>query len=126
MANLTDVLRGQLSSELLTSLQSMIDLGQYNAGTELVTSGAISVAVRHSDISVTGTVAYTLEDGTYEGQIKTLNCTVAATVPDGTVTPNLFDNAATITLDAVDESISLVWHTAAGWRIAQIAGATIT
>jgi hypothetical protein len=123
MANLTDVLRGQLSPELLTALQAMIDLEEYNAGTETVTSGDLSVTVRHSDISVTGTVSYALPDGTYEGQVKTLNVTVAASTPDGTLTPNLFDNDTNIDLDAVNESASLVWHEAAGWRIMQIVGA---
>lgn len=124
MASLTDALRGAISPELLDQLNAMILANEDGNQSETVTAGALSVK-GHSDISVTGTVAYTLADGEYIGQVKTLNVTVAASTPDGTLTPATFVNATSIDLDAVNESLALVW-TAAGWVVTSIVGATLT
>jgi len=91
-----------------------------------VTTGAIPVTNLVSYVSVTGTVAYTLADGLHQGQHKYLWCTVAASTPDGTVTPATFADGTSITLDAVDEWVHLVWDDASGWYLAQPeTGATI-
>src|SRR5688572_14536168 len=57
------------------------------ATAEVVTAaGAVSVAVPHTDLSVTDTVAYTIASGTKIGQEKTIRCTVAGGSPAGTIT----------------------------------------
>lgn len=94
-------------------------------GIETVTSGAVSPHTRTSLISVTGTQAYTLANGIVEGQRKNLIVTVAASTPDGTLTPTTFANGTSIDLDAVLESVELEWHFTGGWRVVQIVGATI-
>ncbi len=100
--------------------------GEANAGIETVTSGALSLTTRHSAISVTGTQAYTLANGLYEGQRKTILVTVAASTPDGTLTPATFANGTSIDLDAVNESAELEYHAATGWNLVSIVGATVT
>lgn len=88
-----------------------------------VTSGAIPVASPLTFLSVTGTVAFTLADGTFAGQRKTLRCTVAASTPAGTLTPATPSGFATILFDAVHEETVLEW-TGAAWVIALVVGAT--
>jgi hypothetical protein len=88
------------------------------ANTETVTSGAVSTSIGETYLSVTGTQAYTLADGSSVGQRKRIECTVAATIPAGTLTIN---DAATgeptsWVFNAVGQMIELEW-TAAGWRL---------
>ena len=126
MANLNDAWgSGTLSPEVKSQLQSAFDKEEYNLRAETVTAGALSLEDRTSFVSVTGTAAYTLADGTYEGQQKLLICTVAASTPDGTVTPATFSDGTTITLNAVNESILLEWHATIGWKAVAVEGATI-
>lgn len=129
MANLNDVLRGQLDTELLTLLDAMVDRSNADlleeGALETVTAGAISAVTRTSLISVTGTEAYTLADGSYEGQRKTLYCVVAATTPDGTITPATLVGGTTLDMDAVSESYELEWH-ASGWNVVNTVGGAIT
>lgn len=86
-------------------------------GIETVTSGAISLYTRTSLISVTGTQAYSLAAGLFEGQRKTLYCPVAASTPAGTVTPSLLAGGTTLAFNAVDDSCELEWHDATGWNV---------
>jgi hypothetical protein len=92
---------------------------------ETVTAGALSLYARTSLISVTGTQAYTLPKGTHEGQRKSVRVTVAASTPDGTLTPAAFADGTSLDLDAVGESAELEWHDAGGWRLVNLTGATI-
>lgn len=91
--------------------------GAQFTGIETVTSGAISLYTRTSLISVTGTQAYSLAAGLFEGQRKTLYCPVAASTPAGTVTPSLLAGGTTLTFNAVDDSCELEWHDATGWNV---------
>ncbi len=57
------------------------------AGTsDTATSGTLSLTTFNTDVSVTGTVAFTLPNGTTTGQRKRVTCVVAATTPLGTLT----------------------------------------
>jgi hypothetical protein len=70
-----------------------------------------------SFLSVSGTKAFTLADGTLEGELKVLICTVAASTPVGVVTPNATAGAyATITFGVVGQSATLMW-TGSGWAV---------
>lgn len=88
---------------------------------ELVTSGAISLLCRTTKLSVTGTQAYTLADGLYLGQRKSLICYVAASTPDGTVTPANFFDGTNIDFDAVLESTELEWD-GTNWFVINLNG----
>lgn len=91
-------------------------------GTEtVIAAGAISPHTRSTRLEVTGTVAYTLADGIYEGQRKSIVCKVAATVPVGTVTPTTVSAPdTTYVFKAVNDFVELEWHFTGGWR--RIAG----
>lgn len=103
------------------------DIGEaiMNAGIETVASGAISILTRSSLISVTGTVAYSLADGLFEGQRKSLRCSVAASTPDGTITPANLNGGTTLDMDAVNESYELEYHAATGWNVIHLIGGAI-
>lgn len=90
-----------------------------------VTEGAIDPSIPISLLSVTGTKAYSLADGTVTGTRITLICTVAASTPAGTLTPTTTSGAwATAKFELVGQVIELVW-TGAGWAISdRSSGAT--
>jgi len=85
---------------------------------ETVTSGALSLNPQFTYLSVTGTQAYTLAAGTYVGQRKIIECTVAASTPVGTLT--LADAYGTEPLThvfrAVGQKLVLEWRTG-GWKV---------
>lgn len=90
-----------------------------NLGRETVTSGALSLDITTSDLSVTGTQAYTLADGRFAGQRKSVNCSVAASTPLGTLT--IATEATSLTnvthvFTAVGQRLDLEWGTT-GWKI---------
>jgi hypothetical protein len=87
------------------------------SGTETVTDGAISLFTRTSLISITGTQAYTLAAGRYEGQRKTLVVSVAASTPAGTVTPATYVDGMNFHLSEVGEQVELEYHDADGWKL---------
>lgn len=91
--------------------------GAQFTGIETVNSGALSLYTRTSILSVTGTVAFTLAAGLFEGQRKTLYCSVAASTPAGTLTPSLLAGGTTLAFNAVDDSCELEWHDASGWNV---------
>ncbi len=87
---------------------------------ELKTSGALSIstALPYSHVSVTSTVAFTLADGTIEGQVKEVECTVAASSPLGTLTiaTPFTGQSTTHVFTAVGQRLTLVWR-ALGWKV---------
>jgi hypothetical protein len=109
MAHLSDSLHGAVPAELLTRLDTILARADYDDGVELVTSGALSVTKRTSKISIDGTKAYTLADGTFVGQIKVIICTVAANTPAGTVTPVNIDVGSSLAFNATNDACVLVW-----------------
>lgn len=86
------------------------------AASETITSGAANTGVDTTYLSVTGTQAYTLADGTYVGQKKNIECTVAASTPIGTLTINDVDGGPlTHVFNAVGQRLELEWRTG-GWH----------
>ncbi len=88
---------------------------------EIKTSGALSVVKRTSLVSITGTVAFTLAAGLYAGQRKTIQCSVAATIPSGVITGTFLDTdgttaRTTATMDAVADQLELE-YTGAAWQV---------
>lgn len=85
---------------------------------EVVTSGALSVTRQKTNLSVTGTQAYTLAVGTVLGQRKEIECTVAASTPLGTLTlADAFGSEPlTHVFTAVGQKLVLEW-TATGWKM---------
>ncbi len=89
-----------------------------NAASDTVSSGAISVATYFTNITVDGTKAYTLANGTAAGQLKKILCSAATNTPAGTLTIASPISAAldVIAISAVGDVVELVW-TGAAWRI---------
>lgn len=92
-------------------------------GDETVTSGALSASVDVSYLSVTGTQAYTLPNPTFAGQKRSIECSVAATSPAGTltITTPFTGEQATYFFDTVLQRIDFVAKTISagvfGWHL---------
>lgn len=88
---------------------------------DTVTTGAISVATRTTLLSITGTKAYTLASGLYGGQRKTIQCSVAASIPAGQITGAFLDTDGTTArttadYNAVGDYLELEW-TGSAWQV---------
>lgn len=89
--------------------------------TDVLTSGTVLLTTPVTEISVTGTVAFTLPNGTTAGQRKRLICTVAASIPVGTLTVTTPEDTAgivcpsTFVFNNVGQEIEFVW-TGTKWR----------
>lgn len=101
-----------------------------SAETETVTSGTLSATIPVSYLSVTGTQTYTLPNGVIKGQRKVIYCTVAASIPAGTLTittPNATSGlvlSSTFFFDTVGQGLVLIWDGAAwnGERVMRAGG----
>jgi hypothetical protein len=90
-----------------------------------VTSGVINPDFFATNVSTTGTQAYTLANGSYVGQEVNLMLTVAATSPIPTVTPASRVGYASFNLGtAVGNNARLVWN-GTGWLLLGLAGAGV-
>lgn len=98
-----------------------------DAGVETVSAaGAISVLTRLTLLAVTGTTAYTMADGVYEGQRKEVTVISGASTPVGTITPTTPSGHANVTaLGAIGDTVTYEWHFASGWTIVSNAGVTV-
>jgi hypothetical protein len=91
-------------------------------GNEIVAaSGAISLLTRTTYLQVDATKAYTLGNGLYDGQRKTIRAITATNTPAGTVT-SVYDTDGTGTtaalFNAIADQIDLEWDTAISkWRV---------
>ena len=74
--------------------------------------GALSLTTAVSLISTTGTEAYTLADGTLEGQIKIISMKVDG--GNATVTPANYINGTSILFNNVNDTITLLYQST-GW-----------
>lgn len=88
---------------------------------EIKTSGALSTSKRTSLLATTGTTAYTLGSGLYAGQRKTIQETLAASIPAGTITGAFLDTdgttaRTTAAFNAVADQLELEW-TGSAWQV---------
>ncbi len=90
------------------------------------TAGAISIATRSTLLAVTGTMAFTLANGTFLGQQKWLRCSLAASTPLGTVTPANANGFTSLTFNALQQAALLIWNGAKWDLIATSGTPTIT
>lgn len=67
---------------------------------QIAASGALSVAKRTSILAVSGTKAYTLAAGLFQGQRKTIFCKSVASTPNGVVTVTGGNGFTTLTFGA--------------------------
>ena len=76
-------------------------------------AGAINLTTLFTEITTTGTDAYSLANGTV-GQVKII--TMAVNGGDATITPTTFANGTSMTMDAVHDSVTLIYG-ASGWVV---------
>jgi hypothetical protein len=84
----------------------------YKTVENITGGGALSLTTAVSLISTTGTEAYTLADGTLEGQIKIISMKVDG--GNATVTPANYINGTSILFNNVNDTIVLMYQTT-GW-----------
>lgn len=84
-------------------------------GAALSGAGAITVTEYYTAWTTTGAQAGTLADGSKVGQMKKITLIVDG--GDGTLTPNLFVDGATITFADAGDFVILMWTGEyTGWR----------
>jgi hypothetical protein len=120
MSDLDQTAFAEIQTKLNEHDSALDAIGAPTIVTETKTSGALTVTAGISYMSVTGTQAFTLADGTISGQRKTIECSVAASTPLGTLTiatPNsVGSEPATHVFTAVGQRLDLVWLTT-GWHV---------
>lgn len=89
-------------------------------------AGAISVNTEITTLAVTGTAAYTLANGLFLGQRKTIIVISGASTPAGTLTPATPSGFATVSaLGVIGDCVELIWAGAGAWYIASNFGVTV-
>jgi len=109
-----------------TAQQSATGGGQ-TGGPETVTSGALSPSLPTSFVSVTGSVAFSIANGTSLGQRKRIRCTVATGTPHGVLTPATPKGFSTIEFNVVNQCVDLEWSqpgnsSTLGWYLVGVMG----
>ena len=99
----------------------------YNSGIiggvqSLSGAGAVDTTNLVTEITTTGADALTLANGSV-GQIKIITMIVDG--GNGTLTPTTFANGSTITFDAVNETVCLLYANTIGWVVVSNSGATV-
>jgi len=84
-------------------------------------AGVINLTTLFTEITTTGADAYSLANGTV-GQIKII--TMAVHGGDATITPTTFANGTSMTMDAVHDSVTLIYG-ANGWVVLASQNVTI-
>lgn len=118
----------------LAALQAQVNAVINGNPEEASASATLSVVKRTSRLTIAGTKAYVLPDGTFAGQRKTLFAVATTATPVGVVTPAHGSGFTTITFGATsaNSSVELEWDTSLGtpaWKVvgvSQTAGSTLT
>lgn len=121
----------QLTAEMLAKVGNFdpatiaaltADLNAGNAVDAVAASGAVDITRRRTEISVSGTKAYTMAAPTYEGQEKEIICVAAASTPAGTLTVSSPDDTtgfvcpSTFFFDNVGQKLKFRATAALKWR----------
>ena len=102
---------------------NLTHLDLYKSVENVTGGGALSLTTAVSLITSTGTEAYTLADGTVEGQVKIITMKVDG--GNATVTPDNFVNGTSILFNATNDTITLLYQST-GWVILARQNATVS
>jgi len=95
----------------------------------VVAAGPLNPNILITNLSVTGTVAYTLAAGTKIGQRKLIRQVVAATSPSGTIAGTFKSGATTGTSlgiwDALTDTAEIFWN-GTQWTVGASVGVAVT
>ena len=86
-------------------------------------AGAIPVTHAIVNMTVDGTKAFTLANGA-DGQMITLTCVAATNTPDGTITPTNRNGFASLDMDAVGETFTLMFSNSK-WNVVSSHGGAV-
>lgn len=109
----------QFDASIATELTAALNMG---LAVDAKSSGALDLTRRLSEISVSGTKAFTLAAPTYAGQEKEVLCVAAASTPAGTLTVSSPDDTtgfvcpATFFFDNVGQKLVFRATSALKWR----------
>lgn len=113
---------GNFDQSTVSNLRSALGGGR----NDISAAGAIDLADFVTELSVTGTMAFTMAAPTVAGQKKRVVCVLAASAPLGMLTVSSPDDTAgfvcssTFTFNAVGQSIEFVATSALKWRAVRI------
>lgn len=91
----------------------------------IAAAGAISLTTFHTKLTVSGTMAFTLANGTVAGQRKRISCESAASTPAATLTIATPDATvgyvcpSTFFFDTAGQAVELLWNGSA-WRCVKV------
>ena len=112
-------------SSLFENIPTHLAINDLNA---ISASGSIhdgGVVVVDAD-SISANMALTLSDSSDVGEIKiVVIATDPASTHDVVLTPSTFNNGSTITFDAVNETVCLLFANTIGWVVVSNSGATV-
>ena len=97
--------------------------GAFIGGRQTISgAGAINLTTLYTEITTTGADAYTLANGVI-GQMKIIVMVVDG--GDATITPTTFANGTSVVMDAVHDSVTLIYG-ASGWQVIASRNVTIS
>lgn len=102
--------------KILAALTAAGDISEYSTEADAIAAGdAVAfVAPDPAQVLVPAATAMTLADSVIGSTVR-IQMVRSNAASDVVVTPDTFADGATITFDAVDQYIVLVWATASGW-----------
>ena len=115
---------GNFDADTYTALKADLDAGE--AIDALSADAALSLTRIISELSVTGTDAYTLAAPTFTNQRKIVRCVLAASTPAATLTVTSPDDTtgfvcpATFFMDVVGQEVEFIATAALKWRVVRI------
>ena len=116
---ITGATSGAFSTTLTAG--SIVTTGGITAGIQTISGpGAINLTTLYTELTTTGADAFSLANGA-AGQIKLITLLVEGGT--ATITPTTFSNGTSITMDAANDSVTMIYGTN-GWQI--IAAQAIT
>ena len=116
---ITGATSGAFSTTLTAG--SIVTTGGITAGIQTISGpGAINLTTLYTELTTTGADAFSLANGA-AGQIKIITLLVDG--GNATITPTTFSNGTSITMDAANDSVTMIYGTN-GWQI--IAAQAIT
>ena len=116
---ITGATSGAFSTTLTAG--SIVTTGGITAGIQTISGpGAINLTTLYTELTTTGADAFSLANGA-AGQIKIITLLVEG--GNATITPTTFSNGTSITMDAANDSVTMIYGTN-GWQI--IAAQAIT
>jgi hypothetical protein len=101
-----------------TGIKTGCDICPTTPVKQTVTTGVIDPSIEITELSITGTKAFSLADGAQVGDRISIMVVTAESTPAGTLTPATTSGAyATIAFNKVGQTVDLQWAGTTGWAV---------